>query len=708
VKYLIIPFLVLIAFSSNADGYELFEDHGLVGMKNEQGQIVIPAAFESLGWSDGSFSVIGQTTGYRLNHKWGLINLKKEFITTADFEELIYKSGEYVVARKRVSPVAIKSGCINLRGEVKLPFMYDGIEINGLRAIVFNLVGAKFNYGLTDLQNQVLIPLSFATVFSLGTLRYAVENSTGKIAMFSEAGKPVTEFRIDSLSKFYKGYSILYENGLQGLIDREGEIKMPTHYQEIKISEEGIIFSRLPGEWHYLNEKNEVLRKIMADDLIPVSKKKQIIKGGGKYGLIDEYQRVLIPIEWDSLVEIKEDFFLAKQKGKWGAMQSTNQVIVSLAFDSLSFINGGFRAYQKNNGWQLLDSNGTAQTQKKYSYLNQFNGTTWIIKNGMYWGLLNAKGEEIVHCVFDSIGDRRASLLAVKFKGYYGIIDQHENWRLAPQSYPIRLANDSRYLVCQPGNSFLKSFDGQIIYFSSYPIQFKDEYWIEFLPDGRTNTISYDGLPVTIEAATLKSDDVFIDKKTFALNEGLRGIWKDGKYGFVDEQGQLRIANRYDSIGDFQAGLAPIKLIGKWGFINSSDKIIIQPNYETATSFVDGLSVVKRNRKMGVIDTNGKYILPLRYDQIKRSSNGKLVLSIGKLKGIANQKGIIEIEPRFDVLEDLNNGFLIVSHSSKWGLINSIGEDKIPMAYDKLVFDPTKNQYLAFRKSEWKKVVISE
>ena len=34
------------------------------------------------------------------------------------------------------------------------------------------------------------------------------------------------------------------------------------------------------------------------------------------------------------------------------------------------------------------------------------------------------------------------------------------------------------------------------------------------------------------------------------------------------------------------------------------------------------------------------------------------------------------------------------------------GEDKIPMVYDKLVFDPSKNQYLAFRKSEWKQIVL--
>ncbi len=704
VRLIFILLFLICVFSSEAASYELFEQNGKVGIKNDRGQVVIPPAFEALGWSDGSFSVIGETTGYRVQNHWGLINLKKEFITPAEFEELVYQGGEFVVARKQLNPASTKSGCINLRGEIILPFVYDGIKVNGLRAIVFNLVGSRFSYGLTNMKNEVLIPLLYKDIQSLGTLRYAVENREGKIALFTESGTVVSDFTIDSLSAFYKGYSIIHEHGLQGLIDREGVVKAPARYQSIKIEEDGRVLGKLPGEWTYLDNQNRVLTTLVADELIPVSKRRTIIKSGNRFGLIDELHQPLIRTEWDSLSELKEELFLARRDDHWGVITATGKLQVPAVYDTLQIYGQGFRAFLKANGWLLLDKNGTVKTAKAYRFIHQFDSSTWKVRNGIYWGLLNPNGNEVVHCVFDSIGDRTGNLVAVKFKGLYGIIDLQENWIIAPQRYPIRLADDTRYLLIQPGNSFLKSMDGKVIYFTSYPVEFKEKYWVEHLPNGTENKLSYDGLKIMIEEKPqIKTSATQVSVPgLFQMNEGLQGVRRNGKYGFVDAKGKLRIANRYDSIGAFQDGLAPVKLIGMWGFINSADKIVIQPNYESVSSFVNGLSIVQRSARMGLIDQRGQVVLPLRYEHIDRLSTGKFLLKANRLLGVAHVNGTIEIEPRFDDLKVLENGQLLVKQANKWGLISSSGLDIIPMQYDKLQFDPVKNQYLAFHKSEWR------
>ena len=165
---------IFFCISSFALPYQMFEENGKVGIKDEVGNVLIPPSFEALGWSDGSFSVIGQVTGYRLHGKWGLINLKKELITQALYLSLVYSGGEYVVARKKLDAVLTKTGCINLRGVIMVPFIYDGINIHGLRAIVFNIQMARYQYGLTDLQNHVLIPVEFKNIYPLGSLRYAI------------------------------------------------------------------------------------------------------------------------------------------------------------------------------------------------------------------------------------------------------------------------------------------------------------------------------------------------------------------------------------------------------------------------------------------------------------------------------------------------------------------------------------------------------
>jgi WG containing repeat len=698
-KFRLLFVLFLVSLHSKANPYQLFEEKGRVGMKNEQGEVILPPSFEALGWSDGNFSVIGEVTGYRLNQQWGLINLKKEFVTKPLFENLTYAGGEYVVARKRLNPAVTKAGCLNLRGETKLPFNYDGIQVQGLRAIVFNLQGAKFSYGLSDLQNNMLIPIAYKNIYALGTLRYAVENQEGKIALFSEEGKSITDFKIDSLSRFYKGYSIVYESGLQGLIDREGEMKLPAQYRSIKITDGGNVLTQLPSEWLYLSNKNEVITKLVADELLPTSGK-YIIQSGGKSGLIDSNQKIMLPIQYDWLREVQSGKFIAKRNGKRGVISADSKTLISFEYDSIRVLQNGAQAFIKYKGWQLLDSMGNVQSKKFYDYMGELDGASFNVLSKGYWGVLNLNGDEVIHCVFDSITDRHSQMVAVKFKGQYGVMDVHENWKVAPQPYPIQLVNDNRYVLQKPGNSFLKSFENEVIYFTPYRMEFKDDYWLEFLPDGSEKMISYDGLILKRAELAVAENK----KGLFAASEGLRGIKKDGKYGFVDDRGKLRIANRYDSIGDFREGLAPIKLIGKWGFLNPQDKIVVQPNYESVTSFLNGLAIVKRNNKYGVIDRNGKVVLALRYDAIQLLPNHNFLLVLNSLKGIANEKGSVDIEPRFDFLEDLSNGFLIAGRGGKLGLITTEGLDRIPMMYDKLVFDKSKNQYLAMRRSEWREM----
>jgi len=167
-KCWIVLLLVALRFSQVfALQYSTFEENGKVGMKDDVGNVVLPPSYEALGWSDGKFSVIGEVTGYRMGGLWGIINLKKEFVTKAEFEKLIYSGGESIVARKKINTVSYKTGCLNLRGEIKIPFVYDGITAQGLRAIVFNITSKGYQYGLIDFDNKFIVPMQYKNIITL-------------------------------------------------------------------------------------------------------------------------------------------------------------------------------------------------------------------------------------------------------------------------------------------------------------------------------------------------------------------------------------------------------------------------------------------------------------------------------------------------------------------------------------------------------------
>ena len=141
------------------------------------------------------------------------------------------------------------AGCINSSGKTVLPFQYDGIKIAALRAVVYTRSGNQYKYGLIDLTNKLLIPLQYNDIDPLGSLRFAVENSSHKLALFTEEGKQLTDFNIDSISAYQKNYAIVYKGERQGLIDRDGQIKAEPVYREIKFTDDQIQV-RLPASRH--------------------------------------------------------------------------------------------------------------------------------------------------------------------------------------------------------------------------------------------------------------------------------------------------------------------------------------------------------------------------------------------------------------------------------------------------------------------------
>jgi hypothetical protein len=93
--------LCLTSIFSNAHQYDVFEENGKIGLKNDQGQVVIPAQYEALGWSNKRFSLINKVTGYKHHGRWGLITIDNHKVTEAEYDALDATDGPLIVATKK-------------------------------------------------------------------------------------------------------------------------------------------------------------------------------------------------------------------------------------------------------------------------------------------------------------------------------------------------------------------------------------------------------------------------------------------------------------------------------------------------------------------------------------------------------------------------------------------------------------------------------
>lgn len=686
--------------SAKATAFSLFEENGRVGLKNDQGQVLIPAQYDAIGWSNNKFSVVNNVTGYRTNGLWGLLTIFNSKITKPEFEDLSPGEGALIVARKKIrGTVRVQAGCINTSGKEVIPFKYDGLRISALRAIVYDRIGNQFRHGLINFENKVLIPLNYQSIYPLGSLRYGVENFESKIAIFSEEGVQLTGFVIDSLGAFQNDHAIFYQNQCQGLIDRQGQIKLEPAFREIEIQDERSIKVRKSDVWMFLDGENKLLKQFNADSITVMDKNLLKITTVGKQQLTDNEFKPINDQLFSFIGTFTKGKALFKKDNKTGLIDRSGAIIIKPLYNALHSDGQFIRASQRINSkerWVLLDSVGNTLSQKNYEFIAPAAGIFFAVKNNNYWGALLPDGREIIACVHDSIVQSLDERVVVKFKGNYGIINLQEHWLTTPQPHKIKLVNDTLYLLITPKTKFLKSIKGQrVIYFTDNPIEVKTDYLLEYLPSGRIWKIDFRGL---IADRYVRPQQV---EEVFGESEGLRAIKKDGRYGFIDNRGRLRIANRYENVKAFSERLAAASVRGKWGFINHLDQIAIQPVYDEVASFNGGVALVKQKELFGLVDHQGKLVLPVRYEDVVVLPGKRFKIKQNGLWGLADTDGRLIINPKYDELTDLNNGYVIVARDKKFGVLTLQGISTIPLVYDGLVYDPFHSEYIAVKKASW-------
>ena len=81
----------------------------------------------------------------------------------------------------------------------------------------------------------------------------------------------------------------------------------------------------------------------------------------------------------------------------------------------------------------------------------------------------------------------------------------------------------------------------------------------------------------------------------------------------------IKTGNLYcDSVSSFHDGLAYFSVDGKYGFLNQQGDVVIEAVYDDVSYFQDGIAQVRRNNLTGMIDSRGEEIVPVEYEYIWR------------------------------------------------------------------------------------------
>lgn len=101
------------------------------------------------------------------------------------------------------------------------------------------------------------------------------------------------------------------------------------------------------------------------------------------------------------------------------------------------------------------------------------------------------------------------------------------------------------------------------------------------------------------------------------FREGVKSYEKNGKYGFINEKGEVVIPAIYQAVGVFSEGLVKVTINDKDGYINHNGELVIPAIYDFTMYFCQGLAVACKDGKFGYINPKGETVIEFEYDDAK-------------------------------------------------------------------------------------------
>jgi len=679
--------------------YQVYTSGGFKGLKNPQGEVVIPPVYDELGWSNGE-TKHENLIGYLQDGKWGLISSSNKKITEPQFDKVEpFSSGRFRVGIKGKFTNRFFYGLINDKGKIILNLDYFELLNNQEAILVTTYKKNKFLMGSLKPDLSRGMDVKYLGIEVFGQLLIG-KNELKNIDVATLTGKLLSE-GLDQVRKD-GDFLITTKGGRDGLISSKGELIHPPIHKKIKS------FDRVTTFANWEIRSGESRSKISADSVDFVGKNLWLVHRSGT-SQFHSGNKESIPGSYH-LKQLLDGFAILESvtTSEWIAVDSDEELILK-SNDSIHF-NGKFFYVKENDTWSIHNRLGVRLSVKYFDKIFPQMRRYQPVKKFNYWAVLDGIEKKLTDFRYDSIAHIYGSKAIVQYVKKWGVMHLGQDWLIPPEYDQIEFIN-GHYLATKGRSHHLLNTDGRRLYKTIDIIRQKDDYFI-LTYENKYGALNESGRPIanTSYDAVTKWETFYELNKNYvdlftntgkkildqgdqiqdvlAFTESHFLIKKNNNFGFVGTQGNLRIANRYDSARAFSEGLAAVKLRGMWGFIDKAESLVIQPHYQWVSSFSNGLAIFKSHGHYGLLDPSGRQVLAANYLSISKTKYSNFLLqSKNQTYSLANANGIIFLAGRYEKLKDLGNSMVMGVLSGKKGLLNYQGKTVINFEFEEIVLN---------------------
>jgi hypothetical protein len=160
-------------------------------------------------------------------------------------------------------------------------------------------------------------------------------------------------------------------------------------------------------------------------------------------------------------------------------------------------------------------------------------------------------------------------------------------------------------------------------------------------------------------------------------------VKQEGKWGYIDDRGNLKVQSRYDAAAPFEGRrFARVTASRKVGLMNADGREVLAPSYDEAVFLSPSLLAVCKEGRWGAADTSGRMLLACSYDKVLHPEKGFLIVRQDSLYRLYSLAGAsFRGSPRDTFFPA--PPFFITGKRLK-GLVDTSGKELLPQEYEKI------------------------
>ena len=457
----------------------------------------------------------------------------------------------------------------------------------------------------------ILIAVVIMVVYTMKMLMTKEETSTGKVSVLS--------------------YFPVYTNEKWGVIDSLGKmtidasfdemIVIPNKTEDVFICTYDVNYETNEYKTKVIDSKNKELftEYDLVEPIYNYDTNQNMwydtnvlkIKKEGQYGLIDLSGERVLDCKYDSIEALKgiENSLLIQKDGKYGLCNDEGTIIIDTNYKSISALGedykNGYIVVNEENLYGIIDINKQTILECQFEdILPIYDEGKYVVKQNARYQVINKDGEVLLSDGFDEIEEMSGDNIIIKKAGKYGVINLQQEEIISAEYEELKFAYEGYYIAKKDGKygviSTIKGKEGLPFEYAS--IQYRKQAgFLEVEKEDATQTEIYDkDLELKLTGIITERNETkgyirlrengeyhyynfkFEQKeaKDFLTTNTLFLSKKDGKYGYVDKDGNVVVNYIYDDATEQNSyGYASVKKDGKWGSIDGTGKVVIEPSY---------------------------------------------------------------------------------------------------------------------------------